>query len=67
MVTMSFDELRLRPGDMRRAVERGEQVQVTWYNRDHVTCVATSTWNELVELAGDAGRKLLEQAREPAA
>jgi hypothetical protein len=64
---MSFDELRLKPGEMRRAVERGEQVQVTWYRKPHVTCVSTDLWRQLLELAGDEGRRLLEQSRGAAA
>ena len=64
MTVMSIDELRLRPGAMRRAVSSGEQVQVTYHGKPAVTCVETSLWTRLVELAGDAGRQLLAQARE---
>ena len=67
MTTISSNDLRSRTGDIRRAVNRGEQVQVTYHNLPLVTCVATDLWNRMVELAGDAGRKLLDDALEKGA
>jgi hypothetical protein len=50
---MSFEDLRIRTAAMRKAVEGGATVDVTWYNKPHTTCVPTNIWQRLVAFAKD--------------
>jgi hypothetical protein len=64
---MEMTNVQRRTGDLRRAIVDGRAVDLTFHGQQYATVLPTNLLDSLLELAGDAGRQLLDETREGAA
>ena len=64
---MEMTNVQRRPRDLRRAIVDGRPVPLTFRGNSYATVLPNCLLDKLLDLAGDAGRQLLEGKHEEAA